>query len=63
VPLLRGGATVTAELGDVTVDQAAVSEDRFTLLAPDAYAERYLDVVLWDRAGDELARESLYEDV
>ena len=62
VPLVRGGATVTAELGDTTVDQSAVSEDRFTLLAPDAYAEQYLDVVLWDRSGDELARESLYED-
>ena len=62
VPLVRGGATVTAELADTTVDQARVSEDRFTLLAPDAYAEQYLDVVLWDRAGGELARESLYEE-
>jgi hypothetical protein len=62
VPLLRGGALVTAELGDTTVDQSAVSEDRFTLLAPDAYRNDYLDVVLWDRAGSELARESLYEE-
>jgi hypothetical protein len=44
------------------VDQCPVTEDRFTLLAPDAYADEYLDVVLWDSAGSELARESLYED-
>jgi hypothetical protein len=62
VPLLRGGRLATAELGPRTVDQCTVSEDRFTLLAPDAYADEYLDVVLWDGAGSELARESLYED-
>ena len=62
VPLVRGGATVTAELGEETVDQLAVTEDRFTLLAPDAYRDAYLDVVLWDDAGRELVRESLYED-
>jgi hypothetical protein len=62
VTLVRGGRTATAELGPRTVDQCAVTEDRFTLLAPDAYADEYLDVVLWDDAGSELARESLYED-
>jgi len=62
VPLVRGGKVATGELGSRTVDQCAVSEDRFTLLAPDAYADEYLDVVLWDGAGSELARESLYED-
>jgi hypothetical protein len=62
LPLVRGGATVTAELGEVTVDQLAVSEDRFTLLAPDAYRDAYLDVVLWDDDGRELVRESLYEE-
>jgi hypothetical protein len=62
VPLVRGGAVVTAELGPTTVDQSAVTEERFTLLAPDAYGDEYLDIVLWDGAGDELARESLYED-
>ena len=36
--------------------------ERFTLLAPDAYDDRYLDVVLWDGGGRELVRESLYED-
>src|SRR3954464_14522846 len=58
VPLVRGGAVVTAELGDTTVDQSAIGEDRFTLLAPDAYRGDYLDIVLWDGAGAELARES-----
>jgi hypothetical protein len=62
VPLVRGGVTVTAELGEVTVDQLGVTEDRFTLLAPDAYRDAYLDVVLWDDDGHELVRESLYED-
>ena len=62
VPLLRGGRLATAELGPRTVDQCTVSEDRFTLLAPDAYGDEYLDVVLWDGAGSELARESLYEE-
>jgi hypothetical protein len=62
VPLVRGGKVATAELGPRTVDQCMVTEDRFTLLAPDAYADEYLDVVLWDTAGGELARESLYED-
>jgi hypothetical protein len=62
VPLIRGGAVVTAELGGLAVDQCALAEDRFTLLAPDAYGEDYLDIALWDRGGGELARESLYED-
>jgi hypothetical protein len=62
IALTRGGAVVTAEFADATVDQCPVSEDRFTLLAPDAYRERYLDVVLWDGTGGEIARESLYEE-
>ena len=36
--------------------------ERFTLLAPDAYDDAYLDIVLRDGAGNELVRESLYED-
>jgi hypothetical protein len=62
VPLVRGGAVVTAELAGLTVDQCRVTEDRFTLLAPDAYRADYLEVALWDARGGELARESLYED-
>jgi hypothetical protein len=61
-PLTEGGVVVTAELADLTVDQCAVLDDRFTLLAPDAYGTDYLEVALWDRDGGELARDSLYED-
>ena len=62
VPLLRGGAMATAELAGLTVDQCRVTEDRFTLLAPDAYRSDYLEIALWDSRAGELARESLYED-
>jgi hypothetical protein len=62
VPLLGGGATATAELDGVAVDQCTVRDDRFTLLAPDAYREHYLEIALWDARGNQLARESLYED-
>ena len=43
-------------------DREGVVEDRFTLLAPDAYREDYLEIALWDAKATELARESLYED-
>jgi hypothetical protein len=62
VPLTDGSVTATAELADATVDQCTIVDGRFTLLAPDAYDERYLDIALWDARGDRLARESLYED-
>jgi hypothetical protein len=62
VPLVDGGAVATAELGGVTVDQCTVVENRFTLLAPDAYRGDTLEVALYDARGRELARESLYED-
>ena len=50
-PLIDGGAIVTAELAGLTVDQCRVAEDRFTLLAPDAYRGDYLEVALYDAAG------------
>src|SRR5215208_603792 len=62
VPLVDAATVATAELGGVTVDQCTVESGRFTLLAPDAYNEEYLEIALWDRRGDRLARESLYED-
>ncbi len=62
VALTGGGATVTAELADLAVDQCALADGRFSLLAPDAYKSDYLEIHLWDKAGKELARESLYED-
>jgi hypothetical protein len=61
-PLIDDGAVVCAELARLTVDQAVVEDERFTLLAPDAYREDYLEVALYDGRGNQLARESLYED-
>jgi hypothetical protein len=61
-PLVRDGAIVTAELADLVVDQCTLVEGRFTLLAPDDYRGDTLDVKLFDVRGNELARESLYED-
>jgi hypothetical protein len=62
VPLVDAGAVVTAELDGTAVDQCAVRDGRFTLLAPDAYRETYLEIALWDARANQLARESLYED-
>jgi hypothetical protein len=61
-PIEKGGATVTAELADLTVDQCHVTENRFTLIAPDAYRGDYLEVKLFAADGRELATESLYVD-
>lgn len=65
VPLLRGAVAATAELEGETVDQAAVRDGRFTLVAVDAVHgfgdELYLEVKLWDRRLREIASESLYE--
>jgi hypothetical protein len=60
VPLIAGGAVVTAELANLAVDQCELIEERFTLVAPDNYRGDFLEVKLWGRGGDELARESLY---
>jgi hypothetical protein len=59
-PLVRDAALATAELADLAVDQCELVGERFTLLAPDAYRGDYLDVKLFSRRGQELARESLY---
>jgi len=61
-PLVPGGAVVTAELAELAVDQCDLLEERFTLLAPDDYRHDLLEVKLWSAKGQELARESLYED-
>jgi hypothetical protein len=60
VPLIPGGAIVTAELANLAVDQCALVEERFTLIAPDNYRSDFLEVKLWDKRGEELAAESLY---
>jgi hypothetical protein len=61
-PMVRGGAIVTAELADLAVDQCELDDGRFTLIAPDAYRGDILDIKLFDARGNELARESPYED-
>ncbi len=60
VPLIGNARVVTAELAGLAVDQCATIQDRFTMIAPDAYRSDYLDVKLWDADGRELASESLY---
>jgi hypothetical protein len=66
-PLVPGGAIVTAELGSETVDQCALPESgRFTLVALDAVSglgdDLYLEVMLWNKRGELLATETLYEE-
>jgi hypothetical protein len=62
VPLIPGGVLVTAELANLAVDQCELSDQRFTLIAPDNYRSDFLEIKLWSKGGDELARESLYVD-
>ncbi len=59
--LIGGGRVITGELGPATVDQCALVDERFTLLAPDDYRGDLLELRLWGARGQELARESLYE--
>ena len=54
LPLVRGAVAATAELDGEVVDQAAINEGRFTLIAVDAVHgfgdDLYLEIELWDRA-------------
>jgi hypothetical protein len=59
-PLMPGGSLVTAELANLAVDQCELSDQRFTLIAPDNYRSDYVEIKLWGKNGNELARESLY---
>ena len=61
-PLVPGGAVATAELAGLVVDQCELREGRFTLLAPDDYRGDLLDIRLFNERGEELARESLYDE-
>ena len=65
-PLVRGALAATAELAGDVVDQAAVNDGRFTLLAVDAVHgfgdDVFLEIKLWDRRLREIASESLYAD-
>ena len=62
VPQIRGGTIATAELADLCVDQCMLIDDRFTLIAPDAYRQDFLEIKLFNVRGEELARESLYAE-
>jgi hypothetical protein len=62
VPQIRGGTIATAELADLCVDQCMLVDDRFTLIAPDAYRQDFLEIKLFNVRGEELARESLYAE-
>jgi hypothetical protein len=62
VALVQNGAVATTELGPTTTDQCALVDNRFALVSLDDYTGDYVEVRLYDRRGNELARESLYED-
>jgi hypothetical protein len=67
LPLVRGAAAATAELDGEVLDQSAIEDGRFTLVAVDAIHgfvdELYLEIVLWDRTLRRVvASESLYEE-
>lgn len=66
LPLVRGAIAVTAELDGEVLDQAAVTDGRFTLVAVDAVSgfgdDMYLEVKLWNRLLRETASESLYAE-
>jgi hypothetical protein len=66
LPLVRGAVAATAELDGELLDQAPVTDGRFTLIAVDAVHgfgdDLFLDVKLWDKAVRELASEGLYDE-
>lgn len=65
-PLTPGAVAATAVVRGETVDQVYVTEGGFTLVAVDAiegYGDQLLlEVAIFGKRGDELARESLYAD-
>ncbi|HKJ36247.1 MAG TPA: hypothetical protein VKA36_06745 [Solirubrobacterales bacterium] len=65
-PLVRGAIAASAELESDVLDQAAINDGRFSLLAVDAVHgfgdELYLEIKLWDRRLNQVAAESLYDD-
>lgn len=66
LPLIRGAVAVTAELDGETLDQAPVTDGRFTLVAVDAVHgfgdDLFCEVKLWSRGVKLLATESLYAE-
>jgi hypothetical protein len=67
LPMVRGAVAATAELGGELLDQAAVKDGRFTLVAVDAIRgfgdDLFVTVRLWDRRVNQVAAESLYADL
>jgi len=61
-PMVGDGAVVTGELAGLAVDQCALVDGRFTLLAPDDYRGDFLEIKLFDRRGNQIASESLYDE-
>lgn len=65
-PLAQGAVAASAELDLETVDQEAISNGRFTLIALDALEgygdDVFMQVKLWSRRAKELASESLYDE-
>ena len=65
LPLVRGAIAATAELDGEVVDQAAVQDGRFSLVAADAVKgfgdDLFVEVVLWDRTLRSVATETLYD--
>jgi hypothetical protein len=66
-PLVRGATAATAELDGEVVDQAPVTDERFTLIALDAVKgfgdDLFMEIRLWGKGAQELAAESLYDPV
>jgi hypothetical protein len=66
LPLVRGAVAATAELDGEVIDQAPVTDGRFTLVAVDAVRgfgdDMYLEVKLWNRTLRPIATESLYAE-
>jgi hypothetical protein len=66
LPLVRAAIAATAELDGEVIDQAAVTDGRFTLVAVDAVSgfgdDLYLEVKLWNRTLRPIASESLYAE-
>ena len=66
LPLVRGAIAATAELDGEVIDQAAVTDGRFTLVGVDAVSgfgdDLYLEVKLWNRTLRPIASESLYAE-
>ena len=65
-PIVQGAVAASAELDRETVDQEAISNGRFTLIALDALEgygdDIFMQVKLWSRRAKELASESLYDE-